>query len=183
MWRQTTDWDPEGVVSTLPAIATTLFGVLAGHLLRIRRTPAERTAWLFVCGSVLLALGSVLAWWMPINKSLWTSSYSVFMAGLAMQVFAFCYWLVDVQEWKRFAQPFVMFGMNAIVLFFFSGMLARMLSILKIQGVSFQHIIYDGFFAHLAAPINASLLYALSNVIVMYLLARFLYRRKWFVRF
>ncbi len=183
MWRQTTEWDPEGIVSTLPAIATTLFGVLAGHLLRIRRTPAEKTAWLFVCGSVLLVSGSVLAWWMPINKSLWTSSYSVFMAGLAMQAFAFCYWLVNVQQWKRFAQPFVMFGMNAIVLYFFSGMLARMMSILKIGSVSLQHIVYDNFFVYLASPKNASLLYALTNVAVVYLFARFLYRRKWFVRF
>ena len=101
MWSGTKTWDPEGLVSTIPAIASMLFGVLTGHLLRLNRTPAEKTVWLFVTGNLLLFAGQVMNVWLPINKNLWTSSYSVFMAGLASVVFALCYWLVDVVKVQR----------------------------------------------------------------------------------
>src|SRR5208283_3288299 len=75
-------WDPEGIVSTLPAIATTLFGVLAGRLLRLRRSLPERMTWLFLAGNLLLAAGAICSYWLPINKKLWTDSFCLFMAGL-----------------------------------------------------------------------------------------------------
>jgi len=89
MWASTRTWDPEGIVSTLPAVATMLFGVLAGHLLRSRLSPESKTAWLMVLGNALMAAGSIWAWWLPINKNLWTSSYSLLMAGMAARGVAF----------------------------------------------------------------------------------------------
>src|SRR6185436_8881765 len=79
VWKVARTWDPEGTVSTIPAIATCLFGILAGHLLRSRRTVEEKTAWLTVTGALLVWLGLVMDFWLPINKGIWTSSYSVFM--------------------------------------------------------------------------------------------------------
>jgi hypothetical protein len=88
----------EGILSTLPAIASMLFDVLAGHFLRSERTERQRAAWMFVFGSVLMFAGLLLSQVLPINKIFWTSSYSVFMVGLALNVFAFCNHLIDVSR-------------------------------------------------------------------------------------
>ena len=179
MWRPTKVWDPEGLVSTVPAVATVLFGILAGQLLRSRHlSSAEKTAWMLVWGNVMLLAGNVMGVYLPINKNLWTSSFSVFMAGMALIVFAICYWIVDVQGWRRWTRPFVIFGMNAIAMFVFSGLLAR---ILMLNG--WKQPIYQALFAPLASPRNASLLYAVCFVLVCYMAAWLLYRKKWFVKF
>ena len=107
-------FDPEGILSTLPAIATTLFGVLTGHWLRSERSKEEKTAWMFVSGNLLLLAGAILDMWLPINKNLWTSSYSVFMAGWALVCLAMFYWLIDVKGYTKWSKPFVIYGMNAI---------------------------------------------------------------------
>jgi predicted acyltransferase len=183
MYSQTKTWDPEGIVSTLPAVATVLFGALAGHLLRSSRSMAEKAAWLMSGGAVLVGVGDVMTIWMPINKNLWTCSYSVFMAGLASLAFGVWYWFVDVQRWREWARPFVVFGMNAIVMFVLSGVLARLLGRVKVNGVSLGTLLFDSVFARLGSPVNASLYYAIANVLVLYLAAWLLYRRKWFIHF
>lgn len=185
MWSQTKYWDPEGVVSTLPAVATTLFGVLAGYLLRLGRSPAERAVWMFVYGNLLVGAGQILDIWLPINKNLWTSSFSVFMAGLASAAFAILYWLIDVIEWtplRRAVKPFAVFGMNAITIFVLSGLIGRLLGLIKIGPQSVHTWIYEAVFAPMAAPVNASLLFALANVLSFYLVAWVLYRRNWFLK-
>jgi predicted acyltransferase len=184
MWGQTKTWDPEGTISTLPAIATALFGALAGHLLRLSKSAAERAAWIFSSGVVLLFAGSVMAWWMPINKPIWTSSYSVFMAGLASVVFALWYWVVDGNGWKGWwSRPFAIYGMNAIAVYIAAGVVARLLGVIPVGGHPLKQVIYEGVFAPLASPVNASLLYALANVLFFYLIAYAMYRRGWFLRF
>src|SRR5206468_8715095 len=82
VWKSAKTWDPEGIISTLPAIASCLFGIMTGHLLRSKLTPEVKTAWMFVAGNLLMFAGLVMDIWLPINKNLWTSSYSVFMAGV-----------------------------------------------------------------------------------------------------
>ena len=169
-------------------IATTLFGILAGHILRTRKSPQEKTAWMFVMGNALMFSGAVMNLWLPINKSLWTSSYSVFMAGLAANVFAFCYWIIDVKGYRKWSQPFRIFGMNAIAIFALSGLLGKTALLVKISGPEgskqsawgyvFQHL-----FAPLASPINASLLFALTYVLLFFGLAYAMYRLKWFIKF
>jgi len=187
MWAQTKTWDPEGIVSTLPAIATTLFGVLTGHVLRARKTPEEKTAWMFVMGNALMFSGAVMSLWLPINKNLWTSSYSVFMAGLAADVFAFCYWIIDVRGYRKWSMPFQIYGMNAIVIFTLSGLMAKSALIVKITGPngakqSVWAYVFDHVFAPLASPVNASLLFALSYVLLFLGIAWVMYRFKWFVK-
>jgi predicted acyltransferase len=183
MWSQTRIWDPEGLLSTIPAVATTLFGVLAGHILRARRGPAETAAWLFTMGAALLAAGAVLDLWFPINKNLWTSSFAVFMAGFSATAFALCYWVADGAGARRWTKPFVVFGMNAIAVYVLSGVLGDVLGLIRVGELSLQRWIFEAAFLPLASPRNASLLYALANVGVLYLAALGMYRRKWFVKF
>lgn len=183
MWSHTKVWDPEGIVSTLPAISSALFGVLAGHLMRSKLEPAVKTAWMLIGGEALVAIGMLTNVWIPINKNLWTTSYSIFMAGLASIVFGILYWIIDVQGWQRWSKPAAIYGMNAITIFALAGLTGRLLGLIKIGGVSLQHVIYTHVFAPLARPINASLLFAIAFVLAMYAVAYWMYRRRWFVRF
>lgn len=178
MWSHTKTWDPEGVVSTLPAIATVLFGVLTGHLLRAVHDPKQRVLRLLGYGAGLAVLAQVLNIWMPINKSLWTTTFSVWMAGLAMICFGAWYWLADVQGHARWLEPLRIYGMNAIAVFIFSGVSGDILGVTK-WGAG----IYQSVFVPIASPMNASLLYAICNVLVCYLVAWAMYRRGWFLKF
>ncbi|HTP79657.1 MAG TPA: DUF5009 domain-containing protein [Bacteroidota bacterium] len=180
-------FDPEGIFSTLPAIATTLFGVLTGHFLRTDRSQEEKTAWMFVAGTFLTFVGLVCDNWLPINKNLWTSSYSIFMAGLALNIFAFCYWLIDVQGYKKWTRPFEIYGLNAITMFFLAGLIGRLTAIIKVSGpdgnpISLHTSYYQNFFLTLFDPMVASLMHSLAFVVFLYLLAYGMYRMKWVVK-
>ncbi len=176
-YRHTKTWDPEGIVSTLPAIATALFGVLAGHLIRLKRDLAERTTWLFLAGNALIALGLICDLWLPINKKLWTSSFAIFMAGLDFVILAGFLWLVDGRGYKRAVRPLVIMGMNAIAVYMASELLAEILGSLGWHSPIYRHV-----FAPLASPVNASLIYAVVYTLLMYLVAYGMYRRGWFLR-
>jgi predicted acyltransferase len=176
-YAETKDWDPEGLVSTLPAIATALLGVLAGHLLRLKRSLRERLAWFVAVGIALLAAGLIWNSWMPINKKIWTDSFCLFMAGLDFVVFAAFAWLVDVMGWRRPVKPFVILGMNSIVIYMVSEFAAEIL-----DAFGWQQPVYRSVFVPLASPANASLLYSLAFVASMYVVAWPMYRRRWFVR-
>jgi predicted acyltransferase len=187
MWASSKTWDPEGIVSTLPAIATILFGVLTGHLLRSRLTPENKTAWLMVIGNCLIGAGLIWAWWLPINKPLWTSSYSLLMAGMAANVFGCCYWLIDIKGYRRWSRPLAIYGMNAITVYVLAGLLSKLLSFIKVASVDGNEItagkwVYEHIYAPVASPVNASLLYALTYVAILYGVSWFMYRMKWFVR-
>jgi predicted acyltransferase len=176
-YAATKTWDPEGIISTLPAIATALLGVLAGQILRLKRTLAERTVWLFLAGNLLIAAGLICDQWLPINKKLWTSSFTLFMAGLDFVAFAVCLWLVDELGWKRITEPFVILGRNAIAIYMVSELFAETLNTLH-----WQEPLYRALFASWASPVNASLLWALAYTLLMFAVAWFLNRRGWFLR-
>lgn len=182
----TPTWDPEGIVSTLPAIATALFGILAGHVLRMKRSLPERTTLLFVAGNALLALGLICDIWLPINKKLWTSSFSLFMAGLDFVLLAFFVHFVDGRGYKRVAKPAVIMGMNAITIYMLSELLAIALGAIRwgkgATAMNLQTWLYRTCFAPFASPYNASLLWAVAFTLLMYLAAYAMYRKQWFIR-
>ena len=185
-YHATKTWDPEGIVSTLPAIATALFGIMAGHILRLQRTLAERTAWLFVAGNILIAVGLICDIFLPINKKLWTSSFSIFMAGLDFVLLAVFIWVVDHLGYQRYVKPFFIMGMNAIAVYMASELGDETLNWIRWGSgdnvTTLRSWIYQTIFAPIASPINASLLYALTYTFVMFLIAYAMYRKKWFLR-
>jgi len=188
VWKTAGTWDPEGILSTLPAIASCLFGVLTGHLLRSKLIPEAKTSWMFVGGCGLLLAGQIWDAWLPINKNLWTSSYAVFMAGMALLCFGVCYWLVDVQGWRRWAQPFAIYGMNAITVFVLAGVLGRLSLEIKVSGAGDKPLalktwLFNGLSGWVPDPKIASLLWAILYVLMLYAIAYAMYRRKWFIKF
>lgn len=191
LWKTARTWDPEGLLSTLPAVASQLLGVLAGHVLLSARQPAEKAMTWVVAGLASLWLGQVLdTVLMPINKSLWTPSFVFAMAGWALLVFATFYWLLDAsprplerERWARRAHPLVVLGMNALFLFALSGLLAKALIFIKLaDGRSLGAALYQPILALGLAPEDASLLRAVLFVLVMYAVAWAMYRKHWFVK-
>jgi predicted acyltransferase len=185
LWKPT--WDPEGLLSTIPAITTTLLGVLAGLLLATPLTAPRKAAWLAGGGAALMLVGHLWGFVFPINKSLWTSSYAVFTAGFAAVVLAACYWAIDVRGWRGWTKPFVILGTNAITLFAGSALLVKTLNLIRVtndagRDVAVSRYAYQEWFVPLASPKNASLLYALANLAVLFLVLAWLYRRKLFLR-
>ncbi len=175
-------YDPEGLLSTIPAVATTLFGVMAGTWLALTRDRLEKAAGLFVAGAVGIIIGWAWGAWFPINKALWTSSYTVFTAGMALQFLALCYWLIDIKEYRRWTKPFVIFGVNAIAVYVLSSIMATALDTWHISGATIKEFIEEKLFASWASPINASLLWAISYVLFWLGVMTLLYRRKIFIK-
>ncbi|MBL8185852.1 MAG: DUF5009 domain-containing protein [Blastocatellia bacterium] len=217
MWRSAKVFDPEGILSTIPAIVTTLTGVLTGTWLASakssrfietgdstpsvdekiladglnigpNRTKTDIAVGLFFAGTVLLAIGWSWSLVFPLNKSLWTSSYVVYTSGLALLTLGFCYYLIDIKGYKRWAKPFVIFGVNALALFVFSGIMARVMGMIRIptgddKTVSLQQWVFSNLFLTWAEPINASLAYAIGFILCWLLLMWLLYRRRIFIKF
>lgn len=169
-------WDPEGIVSTLPSIATALFGVMAGQILRLERTLSERVVWLFLIGNSLIGLGMITDIWMPINKKLWTDSFAIFMAGLDFVLLAGFLWIVDHLGQQRYVRPALIMGVNAITLYLTSEFGAEILDATSL------HEWFYKLFLNVATPVNASLLYAVAFMLVNYAIGYVMYRRKWFLR-
>jgi predicted acyltransferase len=179
-------WDPEGLLSTLPAIATALSGVFTGYWLRSGRDRLEIVRGMMAAGSVAVALGLVWDLWFPINKNLWTSSYVLFTSGAALVCLAVCYWLIDVRGYRKWAQPAVVFGVNAIAVFVLSGLLTRLLIRIHVPAdpdpITLKQWIFETFFASWASPMNASLAYAVTYLLFWWAMIALLYRRKIFIK-
>lgn len=182
----TPDFDPEGLLSTFPAVATCLLGTFAGERLLADRPPADRTVGLFLGGAALIVAGLAWSWWFPINKGLWSSSYVLFTGGVACQALAACYWVIDVRGRDRWAGPAYVFGTNALFAFVLSGLVARCLGLWKIAtpegAVAAPRWLFERVLAPVAGPMIGSLSYAIANVVVIFLLTAVLYRRRIFVK-
>ena len=179
--------DPEGILSTTGALATTLCGVLTGHFLRTRREPLEKVAAMFAAGAVCIIVGWAWNYWFPVNKALWTSSYVLFTAGMALELLALCYWLVDIKGYRRWSVPFLVFGTNALAVYFLSEyfvLLASLIRFTRADGsrTDILGLVYEKLFASWAAPVNASLMYAVCFVLVWLALMSLLYRKRIFIK-
>lgn len=185
MWTPT--WDPEGFLSTIPAIATTLLGVFTGQFLRSDREPLQKTSTLFLLGNVGLVLGVIWDIWFPINKNLWTSSYVIFTGGMALLFLATCYYLIDVKKSTWWTKPFVIYGTNAITVYVLSGILARILTLVRIPqpdgtNVLLKTFIYQNYFASWAGPMNGSLFFALAYIILWLGIMTIFYKKGIFIK-
>lgn len=160
-------FDPEGILSTIPAIATTLIGSLIGTVTQPLKSPGRRISLLFLFGALLVIAGILLDNWIPINKNLWTPSYALFMSGLAVLTFLFCHFLLEIRRWTLWSRPFLVLGLNAIAVYFLSSALAKFLVLFQISGDnglsrSLKSHIFESLFSGLLPGAPASLLYSLG---------------------
>jgi predicted acyltransferase len=180
------DFDPEGLLSTFPAIATTLLGTLAGQFLRGASTLSHKLRGLVLAGVAGVAAGYAWHPFFPISKPLWTSSYVLFTAGAACLLLALCWWLIEMRGWHPWAAPFLWLGSNAIVAYALSTFVGKLWSIIKLSdagnSITLQTWIYEHWFAPFAGEKNASLAFALCYVALWTLAAWALYRKKIFVK-
>ncbi len=177
LWSGSKTWDPEGILSTVPAIGTMMLGTFAGRWISRNELPlTDRLAALCAVGALTMMLGLVWNWGFPINKSIWTSSYVLFTAGMGTVGLATCMWIIDVQQVKRWTFPFVVYGMNPMLAFLGSGLMARLTStLLTVDAgngtrISLQGLLFKTVYAPLLPLRDASLLYAISFVTLWYLL-------------
>ena len=192
LWAKSKTWDPEGLLSTQPAVASQIAGLLAGRWLALRgRDPGEKATWFLVAGLACLWVGQVLdAWTLPINKNLWTPAFVFLTTGWGCLVFGVFYWLLDAAPLPRMRdamarrfRPLVVFGMNALFLFALSGLVARMLGLIHVaEGVTLKAWLGAPLRALPVDPRFASLLFAAGFVAVFYGIAWAMWRRGWIVK-
>ncbi len=192
LWSHSKTWDPEGLLGTMPALAGQIAGLLAGRWLALRgRDPSEKAMGFMLAGLGALWMAQILdAWSLPINKSLWTPAFVFMSTGWGSLVFGVFYWLLDASPLPRLraamarrAQPLVVFGMNALFLFVLSGVLARVLGLVRVApDLTLKAWLHAPIAAWPLDPRLASLLFAIGFVGVMYLIAWLMFRRGWFVK-
>jgi predicted acyltransferase len=171
LWKESVTWDPEGLLGTIPAMATGLFGILVGTWLK-RKDVDETTkvAWLFSVGIVNVMAGLLWGLFFPINKALWTSSYVLYAGGLACLGLALLYWIIDVQGYRKYTRPFVVYGVNAITVFFFSAFIVKTMNLITLnldgKKIASKEYLYQLFYAPYLSPYNASLAGAVTFVLI-----------------
>jgi len=182
-WIGSVTFDPEGPMSTIPAIATSMLGVIAGRWIAVSGKPLlERVTGLFAAGSIGMMVGLMWNWAFPINKNLWTSSYVIFTAGMACVALATIIWIVDYCNVKWWTRPFVIFGVNPILAYVGSGVMARLIYTLwhvsyHGKSTAIQDAIYQAVFLPWLPPRVASLAFAIAFVLLWYGILVVLYRR------
>jgi predicted acyltransferase len=180
MWEGT--WDPEGILSTFPAIATGIAGMMAGLIITSRLEKERKVLWLFTAGFLATIVGHAWGWVFPLNKNLWTSSYVVFTGGLAFMTLAASIFIVDILGRKRFTKVGIVFGANAIAIYVLADLLTLVFYGMKIGGSSLNVHFMNLCTGMSMAPKLASLIYALMYIAVNYIPAWLLYRKRIFIK-
>jgi predicted acyltransferase len=176
--------DPEGLLSDIPAFASTILGLLAGAWIKQVRPAGQKLMGLFGAGVVLAVAGLLWSESFPINKKLWTSSYVLYAGGLSILLLAVAYYLIEVRQLRgRWTYPLLVFGTNAITAYVISELLSSAVAVFKVnQTQSFQVYVYSHYFIHLGTPAIGSLIYSLLFVAVCYVPAWLLYRKRIFIK-
>ncbi|HEY2645332.1 MAG TPA: DUF5009 domain-containing protein [Candidatus Acidoferrales bacterium] len=187
LWSESVTWDPEGLLSTFPAVASLLIGILAGEWLRSDRPAIRKVLGLAAAGLVLLIAGQMLHPYFPINKNLWTSSFVLFTGGFAMMALAICYWIIDVREWRVWTSPFLIFGMNAILAYALAALVSEISTDFEFsdsagRDTTLHGWLYQKYFVPHFSPVNASLVFAVFFVLTIFVLLWPFYRGKIFLR-
>ncbi len=182
MWISSKTWDPEGLFSTIPAVGTGILGVFAGLVLTKKRS---QNGWdlLIYGGLALVLLGFGWNKLFPINKALWTSSFVVYTAGLACLSLALIQYLTETVKWEGWTKPFIIFGVNPMLVFFFSGIIPRVLSTIKVSGKGFQEFVYKDVLNSIFENAKmASLSWAILYLVFWFLILLWFYRKKIIVK-
>jgi predicted acyltransferase len=175
-------WDPEGLLSTLPAIGTGIAGMLAGVMIVSKLQIEKKVIWLFTLGFIALLIGIMWDWTFPINKNLWTSSFVLYTAGAASMTLAALIFFVDMLHINKWVKPGLIFGANAIAVYVLAGLIPDLFHRIKIGGYSLAGWIMETQSAIGIPPKLASLIYAICFLGICYLFALLLYRKKIFIK-
>jgi predicted acyltransferase len=183
LWKYSLTWDPESLLGTMPATVTALAGILTGQWLQNEKDNREKVIGLFLAGSGLVVGGLIWDGFFPINKGLWTSSFVLYTAGIALNTLAFCYYYFDVVKIRQgWTAPFLAFGSNAITAYFIAELLARITGEISVGDTSLKGWIFENLFASWLNPYNASLAMAIVWVILLWIPLHQMYRRKVFIK-
>lgn len=179
-------YDPEGLLSTMPAVATALLGNLTGIGLCSTANQKTKLNAMLIGGALALVLGWCWSFYFPLNKALWTSSYTLWTGGLALLLLGVCYWLIEMKGLKRWSKPFEIFGVNAMaayVLHIFFLKLQLMIAIPQQDGSprNVRSFITEHLWGW-ASPQNAALFYAISYTALWFFVLYMLYRKKIYIR-
>ncbi len=190
LWKAVKTWDPEGLLGTLPATANCIFGIIIGKkLIQQDITEIARIKWMSLVGVLAISIG--LLWNLlgfPMNKSLWTSSYAIYTSGLAIIFLSFLYYCIDHKSILKKTGFFETFGVNAILAFFLSGLIPRVMGLIKIQNLngeaisSTQYLYKSYILPFFTEPKNASLLAALIFLFILFIPFYLMRKNNFFVK-
>ena len=181
-------FDPEGLLSSIPAIVTVMIGYYVGGNIDLTSSHAQKVRNLIIYGLIGIILGVLWNQLFPINKPLWTSSYVLYTAGIACIFLAILVWMIEWKEMKKWAQPFIIFGMNPLFIYALSGIFVKILIYIfkweNADGTTSTGYswLYETIFVPIAGNLNGSLLFALSFVGILWLIAFFLWKKKIFIK-
>jgi predicted acyltransferase len=181
-------FDPEGLLSSIPSVATVLLGYFTGRLLEHAKTTLTGVRNMLILGIISATIGWFWGIFLPLNKPLWTSSYVLYTGGLAMLFLALLIWLIDVKQQKKWTMPFIHFGTNPLFIFMFSILYVKVIIYLikftNTEGktITGYNYFYKNIFVPIAGNMNGSLLFAITHIIVFWMLAYVLYRKKVFIK-
>ena len=176
-------FDPEGLFSTLTATITTLMGVFTGELLIGKIDKYKKLIYISALGLIVFVLGALLDFVEPINKQLWTISYTLFMGGWAMIFLSISIWFIDIKGWRKWLTPFIVLGSNPIVIYVGSSLMAKTLYLIKVSGnISLKSLIYTDILQPIAGDFFGSFLYAFLFLTAWTAVGWVMYRKKIFVK-
>tara|TARA_B100001939_G_scaffold334725_1_gene336027 strand:+ start:676 stop:1761 length:1086 start_codon:yes stop_codon:yes gene_type:complete len=179
MWQDT--WDPEGILTTIPSIITGVFGLVAGSILVSNKDIKDKIIKLFSLGLILVFLGDLFSWSFPVNKNLWSTSYTFLMAGMSFMLVAAFTYLIDVSGYKKFKISQV-FGTNSIFTYVLSGTLTSIFYSDRFLGIELNTLFVDSSIGIGVSPKLASLIYAIIFVLIIYIPASYLFKKKIFIK-
>ena len=179
MWQDT--WDPEGILTTIPSIITGVFGLVAGSILASNKDIKSKIIKLFSLGFLLVFIGDFFSWSFPVNKNLWSTSYTFLMAGMSFMLIAVFTYLIDVNGYKKFKMSQV-FGTNSIFTYILSGTLTSIFYSDRFIGVELNSVFVDTLIGLGIFPKLTSLLYAIIFVLIIYVPANYLFKKKIFIK-
>lgn len=180
-------FEPEGLISTLPAMVSVIFGYMVGGMIGMSGSKKDVTYKLLLWGAFGVVVALVWNIFFPINKPLWTSPYVLYTVGLGMISLSILIWIIDIKGWSKWAHPFLVYGMNPLILYVLSGLWVKTLFIIQIpvdgEVLNGYAWLYQKVFVPIGGPGNfGSFLFAAFHGVLFWLIGYIMYKKKIFVK-
>jgi predicted acyltransferase len=180
--NQNIAFDPEGLLSAIPAVSSVVFGFLVGRYIKEKGSSYQTIAHLLVVALICLFIAVCWNLTFPINKPIWSSSYVLYTTGLATAILAVILFFIEMKGYRQWTNPFVLFGKNPLLIYALSGMIVRIYGLIRIGDTNAYGGLYKYFFQPIAGDYFGSLLFAIYHVLLFLLIAWFLDRKRIYLR-